>query len=99
MITYKEQVMSIVKITKMRLIDSHKPDLLSPLRDVIFIYLANGEVKNLANGVVKRLDLFAESDTSNVDHWNYEKTWMSKEKVLFKHWDITKYAVEIEDDE
>ena len=42
MITYKEQVMSIVKITKMRLIDSHKPDLLSPLRDVIFIYLANG---------------------------------------------------------
>lgn len=91
MITYKEQVMSVVKITKMRLIDSHKPDLLSPLRDVIFI--------NLANGVVKRLDLFAESDTSNVDHWNYEKTWMSKEKVLFKHWDITKYAVEIEDDE
>ena len=91
MITYKEQIMSIVKITKMRLNDSHKPDLLSPLRDVIFIYLANG--------VVKRLDLFAESDTSNVDHWNYETTWMSKEKVLFKYWDITKYAIPYEDNE
>jgi len=91
MITYPEQVMSVIKITKMKLIDHHKPNLAGPLRDVIFI--------NLANGEVKRLDIFADSDTTNVDYWDYEKTWMSKEKVLFEHWDVNKIAVEIEDEE
>ena len=87
MITYKEQVMSVVKITNMRLIDHHKPNINGRLRDVIFITLANGEIK--------RLDLFAESDVTNIDYWEYRKTWKSKEKVIFKHWDINEIAEEI----
>ena len=84
MITYERQVMSIVKITKMELFDQHKPNLKSPLRDVIFITLANGEVKIL--------DLFAEMDATNIDYWEYRKTKKSKETVIFKHWNIEDYA-------
>lgn len=69
--------MSVVKITKMQLIDYHKPDKKAPLRDVIFITLANGEIK--------RLDLFSELDVSNIDYWEYKKTNRSKEICLFKH--------------
>lgn len=87
MITYERQVMSIKKITKMELIDHHKPNLHGPLRDVIFITLANGEVKTL--------DLFADSDVTNVDYWEYKKTWKSKEITLFKHWDVNEIAEEI----
>lgn len=88
MITYERQVMSIVKITNMELIDHHKPNLKGNLRDVIFIVLANGEIKIL--------DLFAEMDATNIDYWEYKKTWKSKEKVIFKHWDINEIAEEID---
>lgn len=88
MITYERQVMSIVKITNMELIDHHKPNLKGNLRDVIFIALANGEIKIL--------DLFAEMDATNIDYWEYKKTWKSKEKVIFKHWDINEIAEEID---
>lgn len=90
MITYERQIMSIVKITKMELIDHHKPNLRGPLRDIIFITLANGEIK--------RLDLFAESDVTNIDYWEYKKTKKSKEITLFKHWNIEDYATN-EDEE
>ena len=88
MITYERQVMSIKKITNMELIDHHKPNLKGNLRDVIFIVLANGEIKIL--------DLFAEMDATNIDYWEYKKTWKSKEKVIFKHWDINEIAEEID---
>lgn len=88
MITYERQVMSIVKITNMELIDHHKPNLKGNLRDVIFIVLANGEIKIL--------DLFAEMDATNIDYWEYKKTWKSKEKVIFKHWDINEIAEQID---
>ena len=88
MITYERQVMSIVKITNMELIDHHKPNLKGNLRDVIFIALANGEIKIL--------DLFAEMDATNIDYWEYKKTWKSKEKVIFKHWDINEIAEQID---
>ena len=88
MITYERQVMSIVKITNMELIDHHKPNLKGNLRDVIFIALANGEIKIL--------DLFAEMDATNIDYWEYKKTWKSKEKIIFKHWDINEIAEEID---
>ena len=90
MITDEKQIMSVVKITNMELIDSHKPDLKGPLRDVIFITLANGEIK--------RLDLFAESDVTNIDYWDYKKTKKSKEITLFKHWNVEDYATN-EDEE
>ena len=88
MITYERQVMSIVKITNMELIDHHKPNLKGNLRDVIFIALANGEIKIL--------DLFAEMDATNIDYWEYKKTWKSKEKIIFKHWDMNEIAEEID---
>lgn len=81
--------MRITKITNMELIDKHKPNLKSPLRDIIFISLANGEIK--------RLDLFAEMDVTNIDCWEYKKTNKSKEKVIFTHWDLDKYASTIEE--
>ena len=90
MITYERQVMSIVKITNMKLIDHHKPDLKSALRDVIFITLANREIK--------RLDLSSDSDVTNIDYWEYEKTWQSRKIILFKHWDIEKVAMYIENE-
>ena len=90
MITYERQVMSIVKITNMKLIDHHKPDLKSALRDVIFITLANGEIK--------RLDLSSDSDVTNIDYLEYEKTWQSRKIILFKHWDIEKVAMSIENE-
>ena len=91
MITYERQVMSIVKITNMKLIDHHKPDLKSALRDVIFITLANGEIK--------RLDLSSDSDVTNIDYWEYEKTWQSRKIILFKHWNIEKVAAPLENEE
>ena len=84
MIKYKRQVMSVVLVTKMELIDTHKPELRGALRDVLFITLANGEIK--------RLDLYANSDVTNIDYWEYHKTRKSKEKTLFKHWNIEDYA-------
>lgn len=86
MITHKRQIMSIVKITNMELIDHHKPNKKSPYRDVIFIALADGDIK--------KLDMFAEMDVTNIDYWEYKKTWKSKEKVLFKHWNINDVAEE-----
>lgn len=84
MIMYESQVMSVVLITKMELIDTHKPELRGALRDVMFITLANGEIK--------RLDLYADIDATTCDYWEYKKTWKSKEKTLFKHWNIEDYA-------
>ncbi len=91
MITYERQIMSIIKITNMKLIDRHKPDLRSKPRDVIFITLANGEVK--------RLDLFSDSDFTNIDYWEYEKTWYSRKIILFKHWNIEEVATPLENEE
>lgn len=90
MIKYKTQVMSVVKITKMEMIDTHKPELRGVFRDVIFITLANGEIK--------RLDLYANSDTTNIDYWEYHKTSKSKEIVLFKHWNVEDYATSEDED-
>ena len=71
MITYERQVMSIVKITNMKLIDHHKPDLKSALRDVIFITLANGEIK--------RLDLYSFHKVSRIQiSSNYVLNWLIK---------------------
>ena len=81
-------VVLVVKVTKMELIDSHKLDLSSPLRDVIFI--------TYSNGVTERLDLFSEMDTTNIDYWDYKKTKKSKEIIIFKQYDINKIANEIE---
>ena len=89
MIKFPTQVMSIVKITKMDLIDHNKPDLKGAFRDVIFITLANGDVK--------RLDLYANEDVTTIDTWKYKKTKYSKEIKIFEHWDVSKIATQEED--
>lgn len=84
MITDEEQIVLIVKVTNMELIDHHKPNLKGPLRDVIFITFANGGVKTL--------DLFAETDVTNIDYWEYKKTKKSKFVTIFKHWSVDEIA-------
>lgn len=90
MIMYETQVMSVVKVTKMDLIDTHKPELRGALRDVMFITLANGETKIL--------DLYANIDVTTCDYWEYHKTKKSKEIVLFKHWNVEDYATSEDED-
>lgn len=88
MITNKNQIISIHKITKMQLIDHHKPDLHGPLRDVIIITYANGDFRIL--------DLFSNMDVTDINYWKYQETIKSITVEIFKHDDISKYANEIE---
>ena len=89
MITSKEQIMSINKITKMQLIDHHKPDLHGPLRDIIVITYANGDFRIL--------DLFSKMDVTDIQYWEYQETVKSIRVEIFKNEDISKYAKEIDD--
>lgn len=80
LITNNNQILYITKITNMKLIDKHKPGKPSPIRDVLFVTLASGEIR--------RLDMFAMQDTTDIEYWDYEKTWRSKEISIWKHLDI-----------
>lgn len=88
MITNEKQIVLIKQVTNMKLIDAHKMDLNSPLRDIIIVTFASGEIRTV--------DLFAEMDVTNIDYWYYEKTQNSNEIILFKHYDVNKIANEIE---